>query len=163
MPRAAFSGRYKLCGMPHNIISLVFEGEFRLRKGWTAEFIKYFILFGIGGIAYVVIELLWRGYSHWSMFVLGGLCFLLIGRLNEHFGTRLPLPALMLLGSAAVTLLEFAAGYLLNIRLGLHVWSYYGEPYNLMGQVCLKYTLMWFFMSGVCIAADNFLRRALFA
>ena len=53
-----------------------------MRKGWTAEFIKYFILFGIGGIAYVVIELLWRGYSHWSMFALGGLCFLLIGRLK---------------------------------------------------------------------------------
>lgn len=131
--------------------------------GKLDAYAKYFILFGMGGIAYILIEMLWRGYSHWSMFALGGLCFLIIGRLNEYIGGRLPLPVIMLFGSAAVTLLELAAGYVLNIRLGLYVWSYYSEPYNFMGQICLKYTLMWFFMSGACIAADNFLRRALFA
>ena len=36
-----------------------------------------------GGCLYVVLELAWRGYSHWTMFILGGLCFVLIGAINE--------------------------------------------------------------------------------
>ena len=133
-----------------------------MRNGWAAEAVKYFILFGMGGIAYILIELLWRGYSHWSMFALGGACFLLIGYINERCRGRLRVPVMMLLGCIAVTALEFIAGYILNIKLGMRVWNYYGMPYNFMGQICLKYTVMWFFMSGVCIAADNFLRRVLF-
>ncbi len=123
---------------------------------------KYFILFGMGGIAYILIEMLWRGYSHWSMFALGGLCFLLIGSINERSRGRIPRLGLMFLGCVAVTALEFITGYILNIKLGMHVWNYYGMPYNFMGQICLKYTVMWFFLSGVCISADNFLRRVLF-
>ena len=36
---------------------------------------KYSFLFYAGGVLYVLIELAWRGRSHWTMFVLGGLCF----------------------------------------------------------------------------------------
>ena len=38
-----------------------------------ASVLKYFFLFSFGGIVYVLIEMLWRGYSHWSMFILGGI------------------------------------------------------------------------------------------
>ena len=41
-------------------------------------------LFLIGGALYYVIEILWRGYSHWSMFILGGICFVIMGLLNEY-------------------------------------------------------------------------------
>lgn len=130
--------------------------------GKLDAYAKYFILFGMGGIAYILIEMLWRGYSHWSMFALGGLCFLLIGSINERSRGRMPMLVLMFFGCIAVTVLEFITGYILNIKLGMHVWNYYGMPYNFMGQICLKYTVMWFFLSGVCISADNFLRRVLF-
>lgn len=45
--------------------------------------IKYLILFLIGGFVYISIELLWRGHTHWSMFILGGVCFILLGLIIE--------------------------------------------------------------------------------
>lgn len=124
--------------------------------------IKHFILFGLGGIFYIIIEMLWRGNSHWSMFLLGGLCFLLIGLINEHSRNHIPLIMQMLIGSVIITILEFITGYIVNIKLGLNVWSYYDMPYNIMGQVCLPYTLLWFVLSFVCIIADDKLRIYLF-
>lgn len=121
---------------------------------------KHFILFGLGGIAYLIIELLWRGWSHWSMFILGGLCFVLIGIINEK--STLPILLQMLVGAAVITVLEFIMGYVVNIKLNLGVWDYYDLPYNIMGQVCLPYTLLWYVMSLVCIIADNKLRERLF-
>jgi uncharacterized membrane protein len=68
----------------------------------------------------------------------------------------------MLIGSLIITVLEFITGYVVNIKLGLNVWSYYDMPYNIMGQVCLPYTLLWFVLSLVCIIADDKLRVYLF-
>ena len=49
---------------------------------------KNFMLLYIGGMTYYAMELSWRGWSHGSMFLLGGLCFLLLGKLG-HKCTRL--------------------------------------------------------------------------
>ena len=35
---------------------------------------KYLFLFDVGGLLYILIELAWRGWSHWTMFILGGIC-----------------------------------------------------------------------------------------
>lgn len=49
------------------------------------HFAKEAVLALIGGSIYVFIELVWRGYSHISMFILGGVCFVIIGLINELF------------------------------------------------------------------------------
>lgn len=118
------------------------------------------ILFGIGGTAYILIEMLWRGHSHWSMFVLGGICFVLIGLINEKRNFSLISQAAV--GSVCITLLEFLTGYILNIKLRLNVWNYYDMPMNIMGQVCLPYMVLWFCLSFVCVIADDILRCHLF-
>lgn len=100
-------------------------------------FLKYLFLFSFGGIVYILIELLWRGYSHWSMFVLGGACFLLLGLINEKYTWDIPLFIQMLIGSFIITIMEFIAGCILNLWLGLNVWSYADMPYNILGQICL--------------------------
>ena len=40
---------------------------------------KYLILGNIGGIVYVFIELLYRGFSHWTMYIVAAISFILIG------------------------------------------------------------------------------------
>lgn len=120
------------------------------------------VLFCIGGIAYILIELLWRGYSHWSMFFLGGLCFLVLGLINENTSWETPVFFEMLLGAFIITALEFVFGYVLNIRLRLDVWDYSDMPYNIMGQVCLPYMALWFVLSFFCIIIDDNLRFYLF-
>ena len=97
-------------------------------------------MFAIGGAGYVGLEMLWRGRSHGSMFVAGGLCFLLLGGLNR-VRPRLPLPLRCVAGAAVITTVELAAGMLVN--RGYEVWDYRTLPGNFMGQICLPYSLLW--------------------
>lgn len=122
--------------------------------------LKNIILFAIGGLSYLLIELLWRGYSHWSMFLLGGLCFFIIGLINER--VNIPIIFEMLIGTSLITALEFGFGYILNIRLNLNIWDYSDMPLNILGQVCIPYMAIWFILSFFCIIADDNLRYYLF-
>lgn len=126
------------------------------------RFLKHLFLFSFGGISYLIIELLWRGYSHPSMFVLGGLCFLCVGFLNEKKQKNIPLLFQMLLGAVVITSLEFISGCILNLWLHLHVWDYYNMPLNFMGQICLPFMFLWFLLSFVCIITDDYLRYLFF-
>ncbi len=123
---------------------------------------KYAILFSLGGIFYLLIELLWRGYSHWTMFALGGLCFVLIGVINEFYTFEIPLFIQMVIGTFIITALEFITGCIVNLTLHLNVWDYSDMPMNIMGQICLPYMLLWFLLSPVCIIVDDYLRHYFF-
>ena len=101
---------------------------------------KNCVLFYIGGAIYLTLELLWRGRSHGSMFLAGGLCFLLIGHL-EQVEPRLSLPLRSVAGAGIVTMVELGAGLLAN--RGYQVWDYRNQPGNLWGQVCPQFTLLW--------------------
>ena len=48
----------------------------------------------VGGISYGLLELLWRGRTHWTMLLLGGVCFLCIGTIRRK-GFSLPLRSLL--------------------------------------------------------------------
>jgi len=101
---------------------------------------KNAVLFYLGGGGYVCLELLWRGRSHGSMFLLGGTCFSLIG-LMERKLDRLPPSARMLAGAGMVTALELATG--LAVNRDFSVWDYRQLPLNYRGQICLPYSLLW--------------------
>ena len=119
-------------------------------------------LFLCGGGLYYTIEILWRGYSHWSMFILGGICFLLLGSLNEFFEWTLSFWKQCIIGACSITLLEFITGVLVNIILKLNVWDYSNIPGNILGQVCPLFTFFWLFLAALGIWLDDFLRWALF-
>ncbi len=102
--------------------------------------IKHCILFYLGGGAYMTLEFLWRGRSHGSMFVLGGTCFLLIGKLSS-FLRRAPLALQLVLSSCVITALELAAGLLVNRDYA--VWDYRAAAFHYRGQICLPFSLLW--------------------
>ena len=98
------------------------------------------VLFYLGGFAYMTLEFVWRGRSHGSMFLLGGACFLLIGRLNRLL--RRITPALRLIAfSGAITTLELLTGLLVNQDHA--VWDYRNLPLQFRGQICVPYALLW--------------------
>ncbi len=111
-----------------------------------------------GGVLYYLAETLGRGHSHWTMFVLGGLCFVLVGALNEVLPWELPLPLQMLAGAAIITALEFATGCIVNLWLGWDVWDYSHLRGNLLGQISPEFSVLWFLLSGLIIFLDDFLR-----
>ena len=94
------------------------------------------VLFYLGGMAYVGLELLWRGRSHGSMFVAGGLCFVLIGQLP-----RMPLALRALAGALIITTVELTTGLIANRDYA--VWDYRSQPGNFMGQICPLFILIW--------------------
>ena len=95
-------------------------------------------LFGIGGSAYVGLELLYRGRSHISMFGAGGVCFLLIGQLRKF---RMPQTVRVGAGAGIITAVELATGLLVNREF--QVWDYRHQPGNFMGQICPMFMAIW--------------------
>lgn len=118
-----------------------------------------FLLFLIGGCFYMLIEVLWRGYTHWTMFFLGGACFAVLGLLNEY---RIPWHWCLLrqavVGACIVTAFEFLTGCIVNLWLGWNVWDYSDLPFNLLGQVCIYFFLLWIPLSMLGIALDDWIR-----
>ena len=104
------------------------------------KFWKSFLLFCIGGSAYVGLELLWRGRSHISMFAAGGLCFLLLGKFHRAKRSW-PLVFKGFAGAGIITLVELLTGLLANRNFT--VWDYRQLPLNLWGQICLPFSLLW--------------------
>lgn len=77
-------------------------------------------LFLLGGGAYAALELAWRGTTHWTMFLTGGVCLCLLQALADR---PLPLGPAAAVGAAGVSGLELAVGAVcrrvLHSRLGL--------------------------------------------
>lgn len=128
----------------------------------TKNTIKMIALLLIGGAIYFCIEILWRGYSHVSMFLLGGICFVLLGLINEFLPWNMGLLWQSLIGAGIVTFLELITGLIVNIHLGLNVWDYSNLPLNFMGQISVVYGLLWIPLSCAAIVLDDYIRFWLF-
>lgn len=123
--------------------------------------LKYLVLLLIGGSIYYMIEVFARGFSHWTMFLVGGICFILIGIINE-ITPKMSLLKQMLLSAVIITVVEFIAGCILNIWLGMNIWDYTDEIGNIFRQICPKHTCYWFLLSSVGIVLDDYIRHFLF-
>lgn len=111
--------------------------------------LEYGFLWLLGGSIYYSIEIIFRGFSHWSMFILGGICmvfFALQGR-RERFSK--PLWIQVIRCTVFVTACEFITGLIVNKWLGLGVWDYSDQPFHLFGQICLPFAVIF---SGLCAA-----------
>lgn len=120
---------------------------------------KYSLMFLTGGTLYAMIEILWRKYTHISMFFAGGCCMVLIhGICNQKLKSK-PHFIQYLSGSAIITTVEFVAGLIVNKKLQLNVWDYSCVPGNIMGQICPIYSIFWFFLTipamGLCHCMDR--------
>ena len=114
-------------------------------------------MFFLGGAGYIGLELLWRGRSHISMFFAGGICFLLLGQLQR---AKLSPPITCVLGAGIITAVEFLTG--LAVNRSFRIWDYRHVPMNLLGQVCLPFSLLWIPVSFGAMLLYRYLDRCLF-
>ena len=121
---------------------------------------KHIIFFAIGGTGYAVIELLWRGRTHWSMVIAGGICFITFSLIDKFFGKK-PMAYKLLLCSLSITTIEFIFGVIFNIILKLNVWNYSDMPYNVLGQICPQFFLLWCGVSLLFLPVARFLNDRL--
>ena len=115
--------------------------------------------FFLGGSAYGAIELLWRGHTHWTMVVTGGVCYVFMYLIASR-DALLPWQRYILC-AAVITSVEFVVGSIVNVGLGWAVWDYSREPFNLYGQVCARYALYWFLLSIPACALARLLQGLL--
>ena len=111
-------------------------------------FLRKTALFALGGGAYVAMEMLYRGRSHYSMFLAGGASLLLIGQLNR-VTPRLPFFFRAAVGAGIITMVELAAGLLFNRDYG--VWDYRGQWGNWLGQICPLFSVIWIALAAVVL------------
>ena len=126
------------------------------------QYLKCLLLCGIGGLLYIGLEFVWRGYSHWTMFALGGICFVLIGAVNEVIPWCMQLWKQIFIGVLIITGSEFLVGCIVNLWLGWNVWDYSGLPGNILGQICILYILLWLPVALAAIVLDDWLRYWMF-
>ena len=110
------------------------------------------LVFAAGAAAYGLMEVLFRGYTHWTMVLTGGACVLTFYYMLDWI-MSVPLPVSALAGAAIITAYEFCVGVLVNMRLGWGVWDYSEMPGNVLGQICPTFSAIWFVLCLVFFAA----------
>lgn len=119
------------------------------------------IVFLIGGIGYGIMEILFRGYTHWSMLVTGGICFFIFYLINFSLETH-NLLIRCIFSTLIITTLEFIVGYIVNIVLKWNVWDYSHMPYNVKGQICLGFSGIWLILGIPMTVVSDKLREILY-
>lgn len=131
-----------------------------------AKIPAFLVLFSVGAAGYYSLEIAFRGFSHWSMALCGGLCVYLIFLANRRLSHR-PLLARAFMGALIITAVEFVAGCILNLWLGWSIWNYSHLPLNLLGQITPVFSAIWFLLCVpvcfLCTIADNRLLRHRFS
>ena len=132
-------------------------------KFWSA--IEYITTFFTGAVTYFLIELIYRGYSHITMFFAGGICFFLIYICEKHTH-GVSLPARCISYAFIITSVELVFGVIFNIILGLGVWDYSNQPFNILGQICPGFITVWIVLSlpaiFFCCKIRQFFEKASF-
>ena len=122
--------------------------------------VEYTLVFLLGATAYSGLEILFRGFTHWTMFIAGGLCFAVLYHVFIK-NRSLSLWKCCLIGALVITGIEFLFGCIFNLALGWNVWDYSHYPLHFMGQICLAYTLLWFLLSVPILWIARGLKRRL--
>ncbi len=103
---------------------------------------------GVGGSIYYGIEMIYRGFSHWTMFVLGGGCMIFMGEQGRRCNWSDHILKQIAKSTVFVAIGEFLTGLFVNKWMKWNIWDYSNQPFNLMGQICLRFLV---YFSLLCI------------
>ena len=121
---------------------------------------KYILIFLVGGIGYGLLEISFRGFTHWSMIITGGSALLILYLINQ----TLPETSLItksLLGCGAITTTELSVGIIVNKMFSFGVWDYTGSPGNILGIITPTFSFLWFLLSFVMIFIIMCIQKAI--
>ncbi len=109
------------------------------------SFLKYALSFIFGALVYSLLEIYVRGHTHWTMPVTAGTVMMFFMFINQSRGVDIVIRSAV--GAAVITSLEFFVGSVVNLSLGWNVWDYSGFKFNIFGQICPRYSALWFLLS----------------
>lgn len=118
------------------------------------------------GTLYFFIEVIWKTSQgrpemiSWTMLLLAIVLAIPLERFGSELPWEMPLLCQATVCAVAISAVEFIAGLVLNIWLGLGIWDYSTMPMNIMGQVCPQFMVLWLFLSIVGIVMLDWMRYA---
>ena len=121
------------------------------------KFSQYKFAFLMGYFMYSLIEILNRGYTHWTMSLTGGAILAILYAINSHHAMTLIRSCFI--GAVIITAVEFAVGVFDNLIMDWHVWDYSDMPLNVLGQICPHFTVYWFLLCIPAYYLCMFIRR----
>ena len=124
------------------------------------------LLWFFGGTLYFLLEVAYKtatGHQErisWTMLVLAVVLCVPVERAGAELPWECPLWLQAAVCAALVTLVEFCAGCMLNLWIGLDIWDYSDIPFNLLGQICLPFSLVWLVLCFLFIVVFDWMRYA---
>ncbi len=112
---------------------------------------KYIFIFLFGGFGYGALEVIFRGFTHWSMIITGGSALLILYLLNNAL-PKANLFLKALIGALVITVIEFSVGIIVNKVFTFGVWDYTGIPGNILGIITPTFSLCWYAISIIMIS-----------
>ena len=116
------------------------------------------LIFLIGGLAYGLMEICFRGFTHWTMLITGGICFLVFYIVNFILKTK-SIFIRCVISMIIITFFELIVGIIVNIILKWNVWDYSNKIFNFMGQICLLYSGIWFTLGVPMTIVANYIKN----
>lgn len=138
--------------------------SWRRRMSKAGERVLSMLLWTWGGTVYFLLEVAYKSIRgepekiSWTMLVLAVILCVAVERAGAELPWECPLWAQAVSCAALVTVVEFFAGLLLNVRLGLGIWDYSHLPGNILGQVCPQFFLIWWGLCLIFIPAFDWMR-----
>ncbi len=111
---------------------------------------KYIFIFLFGGLGYGLLEIIFRGFTHWSMIITGGSALIVLYLINSAIPDT-PIILKALIGAFAITIIEFTVGIIVNKVFSFGVWDYTGSFGNVLGIITPIFSLCWF---GISLIAN---------
>lgn len=134
-------------------------------KNGFKHLLKNTLIFSACGGAYYGLEILFRGYSNWTMFICAGIIGLLASLLNNFFTFDMLLQYQLGISAVIATACEGITGLLiLHFNNGVNpVWDYS----NLWGSFCkyqcnIWFSLLWGLLSFIAILIGDSIEYYLF-
>lgn len=113
------------------------------------------IIFLLSGAIYILLEILYRGFTHWTMFFVGGACCLIVFKTFMFMNLHGILKK-CIVGSLIITLIEFIFGCIVNLWLNMNIWDYSQNHFNFLGQICLFNSIIWAILSlPICLFCNK--------
>lgn len=122
-----------------------------------SHYLYYSLLFLIGAFGYGFIELLWRGYTHPTMALAGGISICAISLIQRKF-KALKFIYRCILSGLFITTIEFVFGLIFNLYFNLGIWDYSTIPINFLGQVSFLFFVIWCILAAPILIFTEFMR-----
>jgi hypothetical protein len=123
---------------------------------------KSLLIWGTGGLIYGLMEIMYRGYTHWTMILLAFIMSILLDAFNETIGWDWPFWKQVIVGGTIITFAEFIVGCIVNMIFGMNVWDYSNMPLNIFGQVCPQFWLVWCVLTAIAIPVFDWERYGIY-